>query len=182
MVEIMNLANSIHPSIKVTGDIPSNYVDSRLPILDLKVWIGEVETKIYKVVTSHYMKDVSTRAVINERSSHPYNMKKNVFINEVARILRNCNSYLKWEETADHISYFMKRLQFSGYDQGFRFEVVKKALRKKEESLNNNDRPKKTKSKKWNEEAHKVMFVEATKDGELKRERLKGVQRRIDLK
>ncbi len=64
----------------------------------------------------------------------------------------------------------MKRLQFSGYDQGCRYEVVKKALRKKEESLNNNDIPRKTKSKKWNEEAHKVMFVQATKDGELKRE------------
>ena len=174
LAEIMSLADSIHPSIKVTGDVPSNYEDNRLPSLDLKVWIGEVETDTYKVITSHYMKDVSTRAVINERSSHPVNMKKNVLVNEVMRILRNCNSFLKWEETADHISYFMKRLQFSGYDQEFRYEVVRKALKKQEEerteNQSGNNEAKRQKKKRWYEEANKVMFVQATKGGELKRE------------
>ncbi len=79
--EIMSLADSIHPSIKVTGDIPSNYQDERLPILDLKVWIGEINERMCKVITSHYIKDVSTRAVINERSSHSINMKINVMVN-----------------------------------------------------------------------------------------------------
>ena len=73
----MEIANKIHTSIRVTGDIPSRYDDNRLPILDLKVWIGEIVTNTHKVITSHYMKDVSTRAVINERSSHPQNMKMN---------------------------------------------------------------------------------------------------------
>ena len=176
LANIIRLADSIHPSIKVTGDVPSNYEDSRLPILDLKVWIGEIETNTYKVITSHYMKDVSTRAVINERSSHPVNMKKNVLINEVIRILRNCNSFLKWEETADHISYFMKRLQFSGYDQTFRYEVVKKALKKQEEEHTENQSDENTttreRKKKWYDEANKVMFLQArwtTEEREIER-------------
>ena len=108
--ECMKLADSIHPSIRTTGDIPTNYDDEKLPILDLKVWIGEALLGVYKIITSHYMKDVSTRAVINNRSSHPLSMKKQVMVNEVLRILRNCNEYCPREEVANHISYFMKRL------------------------------------------------------------------------
>ena len=95
--QCMELADSVHPSIKVTGDIPSNYEDNKLPILDLKAWIAEVEPGIYKIVTCHYMKDVSTRAVINNRSSHPNQMKNNVMVNEILRILRNCNKFCPWE-------------------------------------------------------------------------------------
>ena len=35
--QVMEIADGVHPSIKVTGDIPSNYEDGRLPSLDLKV-------------------------------------------------------------------------------------------------------------------------------------------------
>ena len=98
--------------------------------MDLKVWIGEAEQDVYKVITSHYMKEVSSRAVINEKSSHPRNMKKNVLVNEALRIFRNSSKFLKWEETAEHLSYLMKRLQFSCYDQRFRHEVMKAAFKK----------------------------------------------------
>ena len=173
----MELADSIHPSIKVTGDIPTNYSDNKLPILDLKVWIGEVQPGIHKIITSHYMKDVSTRAVINSRSSHPIQMKKNVMVNETMRILRNCNKFCPWEEVAGHVSYFTKRLQFSGYDQQFRFEVVQKALKKYEQTKttenSENHTPKTKEKKNWYSRDNKtdaVMFVQATKDEALKKE------------
>ena len=170
----MEIADSIHPSIKLTGDIPTNYDDKKLPILDLKVWIDEVDTGIHKIITSHYMKDVSTRAVINERSSHPIQMKRNVMVNEVLRILRNCNQFCPWEEVVKHISYFTKRLQFSGYDQEFRFEVVRKALKKYEQKTSATDicnpaNRKKTWYRKDND-TDAVMFVQATKDEALKKE------------
>ena len=176
--ECMEIADSIHPSIKVTGDIPANYTDKRLPILDLKVWIGEIQPGIYKIITSHYMKDVSTRAVINNRSSHPIEMKRNVMVNEVMRILRNCNEYCPWKEVTEHISYFMKRLQFSGYDHQFRYDVTKAALKRhKAITSNNRDRGTQkqnaTSKNNWyqkNDDADAVMFVQATKDGQLKKE------------
>ena len=178
--ECILIANSIHPSIQLTGDIPSNYPDNRLPILDLKVWIGEVQPEVYKIITSHYIKDVSTRAVINSRSSHPVRMKKNVMTNEIMRILRNCNEFCPWEEVAQHISYFMKRLQFSGYDQDFRYEVAKKGmwkhrLKQQQENTRSLDQqqPTMSKKKKWFQKsgnADAVMFVPATEDEELKKE------------
>ena len=170
---IMTIANEIHPSIRVTGDIPSNYPDDRLPILDLKVWIGEVGNDTYKVVTSHYMKDVSTRAVINERSSHPENMKRNVLTNEVLRILRNCNEYHPWNETADHISYFMKRLQFSGYNQEFRYSVLKKAIKRyeaRQQETGRTEQPTRIKRKNHQNNNETVMFVQATPNEEMKKE------------
>jgi hypothetical protein len=193
--EVKILADSIHPSIKVTVDISSNYDDNRLPILDLKVWIGEISSGQYKVITSHYMKDVSSRAVINSKSSHPTNMKRSVMINEILRILRNCSKYLDWEETAAHISYFVRRLQFSGYDQEFRFKVVKDALNKYDRMIEgitidanrNSDevtaiRNATTKKKKrdWYDRGNKydgVIFVQPTKESKLKREIQKCAER-----
>ena len=179
MRECIAIANSIHPSIQVTGDIPTNYDDNRLPILDLRVWNKEVQPGMYKIATAHYMKDVSTRAVINDRSSHPTQMKKNVMTNEVMRILRNCNKFCSWEETAQHISYFMKRLQYSGYDQEFRYEVVKKATRKHKMKIEDTartgiqQRPQLPKKRRWfqkDDGVDAVMFVQATKDEQLKKE------------
>ena len=114
----------------MTGDFLTNYPENRLPILDLKVWIEEVQPGVHKIITSHYIKDVSTRAVISSRSSHPHEMKVKVMTNEIMRILRNCNEYCPWEEVSEHVSYFMKRLQFSGYDQKFRYNVTRAALKK----------------------------------------------------
>ena len=64
---IKSLADRIHRSIRVTGDIPSNYTDKRLPILDLKVWIGRTTVGECKIITSHYMKKVSSRAGDQQR-------------------------------------------------------------------------------------------------------------------
>ena len=55
-------------------------------------------------------------------------MKQQVMVNEILRILRNCNEYLEWKEVASYITYFVKRLQFSGYNHEFRYRIVNKAL------------------------------------------------------
>ena len=104
-------------------------------------------------------------------------MKKNVMTNEIMRILRNCNEFCPWEEVAQHISYFMKRLQFSGYDQDFRYEVTRRGLRKhklkQQEGTTNIDQQHQTSQKrKWfqkNGNADAVMFV-PTEDEQLKKE------------
>lgn len=119
-------------------------------------------------------------------------MKKNVMVNEIMRILRNCNEFCQWKEVAEHISYFMRRLQFSGYDQTFRYEVVKNALKKRErintpttENSVNDAREVKNKNK-WfhkNDKADAVMFVQATRDEELKKEIQKCAEKnKINLK
>ena len=39
---IQQIGNSIHPSIQVEVDVPSNYPDKKLPMLDLRVWTAKV--------------------------------------------------------------------------------------------------------------------------------------------
>ena len=72
----------------------------------------------------------------------------------------------------EHLSYFMKRLQFSGYDKRFRYSIAKSALKRYDESKS---KPKdivqqKSKKRKWHQNTDTVLFVQATKDGELMKE------------
>ena len=105
------------------------------------------------------------------------------------RILRKCNEYYPWEEVAGHISYYIKRLQFSGYDQTFRYEVAKIALKKQQksagENLRNQSQTDNNKNK-WfqrNGEKDAVMFVQATENEQLKKEIQQAADRnKISLK
>ena len=128
MERVKVLADAIDPALNVTVDYCSNHGDGRLPVLDLKVWIGVNEEGVNKVMYSHYMKEVASRATIHYRSSHSMMMKRNVMVNEIGRILGNCSGEIPWDEAAQHVSYFVQRMQFSGYPEGFRREVVTEAM------------------------------------------------------
>ena len=82
ITKISQIADTIDPSIKSTYDYGSLYSDDRLPLLDLKMWIGKDLNGAWKILHTHYMKDVSSRFLIHARSSHPNSMKVNVLINE----------------------------------------------------------------------------------------------------
>ena len=69
----------------------------------------------------------------------------------------------------------MKRLQFSGYDQVFRYETVRIAMKKHGARNDDNTTPTKNKKdkNKWfrkDDDVEAVMFVQATKDENLKKE------------
>ena len=87
MERVKTLANEIDPALGVTVDYSSRHRDGRLPVLDLKVWVNKNIEGIYKVLHSHYMKEVASRGTIHFRSSHSMQMKKNVLVNEIGRIL-----------------------------------------------------------------------------------------------
>jgi len=188
MKKVQLEANAIHPSIKTTIDYCSNYEDRKLPMLDLKIWIGKNKDGQLKIMHEHYIKDVTTRSLIHYTSSHPPNTKMNVMVNEARRILRNCSTELEWIETVSHLNYFVKRMQFSGYPKDIRYKVIKRAIDKydKEEKRRNEDERRfkpsietrkerenqKDKKRRWYQKEGKyegVMFVEATKDSELQK-------------
>ena len=191
MERVKDIADDIHPSIQVEIDCGYNHVGrkDRLPVLDVEVWIGETEDGKLKILHSHYMKGVSrSRQVMDSRSAHGENTKRNVMINEVCRILKNCSVYLPWEEAASKVTYFVKRMEYSGYDQDFRYEVVKRAMRRHELKVEQwrkggamyaNERDEEVravnkfgKKKGWYKGDGKydgVMFVQPTKKSELKR-------------
>ena len=135
------------------------------------------------------MKDVSSRFLIHERSSHPNSMKVNVLVNEGLRILRNTSIHLGWEEARNHLQYFVKRMQYSGYDMAKRAQVIQKILQKYDEKLHKYAESSKmyrsrkeqyderraikdTKKSGWyNKEKYDgVLFVDVTDNSELMRE------------
>lgn len=117
-------------------------------------------------------------------------MKISVMTNEITRILRNCSIDITWEETADHVSYFLKRLQFSGYSKEFRYRVLQRALSKYDKIMNpepevtpgeqgrgqvgrgrrsDNDEGNRSNWYSRNGRHNSVMFVEATPNAEMKK-------------
>ena len=109
-------------------DYGQKYGNGRLPMLDIEVWIGEDCEGETKILHSHFMKPVASRYLIMERSAHGWAMKKNVMINEICRILKNCSVYLSWDRVTEVLSYFVMRMAYSGYPVKFRFEVMRLGL------------------------------------------------------
>ena len=134
MERVKLLANTIHSNIKATCDYGSNYEDGKLPMLDVKMWIGESAQNGTKILYEHYMTDVSSRHLLNYRSAHPESMKLNVLVNEALRIVRNCSKYLERSVVNQHLQYFVNRMQYSGYPQEYRYEVLSRAFKKERES------------------------------------------------
>ena len=181
MDKVKRIAETIDPSLKVTTDCCSNHESGKLPVLDLQVWIGEDEEGNNKVLYKHYMKDVVSRSTIHYRSSHSMAMKRNVLTNEMMRIIRNNSDDNPWEDVTDQLSYFMLRMQFSGYPIQIRQEIAVEVMKKCHdkyrigrwsEGERHPQRPRTTNKYQWytmGGRYESVMFVQATPKSELRR-------------
>ena len=89
---LKEIANSIHPSIRVTIDCPSLHEDGRLPVLDLAQWIEERDIdgrQVNQIMHSHYMKPMANRFVIRKDSAQSIKAKTNILVSDLVRIMRN---------------------------------------------------------------------------------------------
>ena len=184
---IQSIANDIHPSIKVTIDYSSKNQDRKTVMLDLKMWI-EKERRI--ILYEHYEKPMATKHVIHEASALPTKSKRTILTQEVLRILLHCSENLPWEVACTHINRYMMKMQYSGYNQIFRYHVVNGAMKayekiKEKEALGIRPmhRPKdwerqsrrnlkEQKKRSWYKEGgfNSVIFVTMTPNGELKKQ------------
>ena len=185
------MADTIYPKTKTTCDYGSNYIDGKLPMLDIKLWKGESTNGELKILYEHYMKDVSSRHVINYLSAHPEEMKMNVLVNEALRILRNCSEHLPDEVKTKHLQYLVNRMQFSGYPHVYRYEVISRTFKKYNNNNNNNainqtrrrERRTAREKRRWYDEDRYdgVLFVDTTPNGELRR-RVETACKRNDMR
>ena len=189
--KIKEIGESIHRSIKLTKEVPSEHEDRKLPVLDLKTWIEETEIegeRSHKVLHEFYMKDVSSRAVIHRDAALSMKDKRTILTQECLRIIKNCHELIGEERQAEHLTYFMKRMQAAGYDKSFRAQVLRSALAAKDKMKTderNGKRPmhrprgwkrnerrkeKKKKAREWYKTGgnESVLFVTATPGSELK--------------
>ena len=181
--------------MKITVDSPKLHADSKMPILDLKVWceyrdiiIDKVVVKKHIVIHEFYSKPMAPKRVTHSRSAVPDSAKKTVATQEMLRVLLRCSPEMTWEEKVPHCNELNKRLQFSGYSQGFRSMVTQSALNAykiiKEKDENdiepmyrskawdriNRDKKKNSKKSGWYKKGgvESVIFVPATPRSELK--------------
>jgi hypothetical protein len=132
MLEIQRIANTIHNSIQVTVDYPSNHASGRMPVLDLEQWIQPVEIDgnvKSQIMHSHYMKPMSSKHVISKASALPMSTKMNILTADLIRVMRNVSEHCDAEEREKHVQHYVHRMQYSGYNQTDRVAVYKKAKR-----------------------------------------------------
>ena len=91
--------------------------------------MGEGGSEVNVVLHEFYSKDIASKCVINARSALSWSCKRTILAQEVLRILLNCSRELPWETTVGHVNHLLLRLQYSGYYQKFRTEVVLLALK-----------------------------------------------------
>ena len=141
------------------------------------------------ILYEHYRKDVATKATVHARSALPMKQKKTILTQELLTVMRNCSPKLETARKTQHINNFMMRLQFSGYSQEFRFDILNSAKKGYEIQVQRSesqgvplnrprqwerrrrkrekDEKKKTWFKKGGEES--VIFVPCTPEGKLMR-------------
>ena len=128
MERLKEIGNSIHRSIQLEADYPSRYDDKKLPILDVKVWL-ETNNGVTKIKHEYYHKDISSKLVIAAASAIDWKTKRTVITQQLLRVLRNCSPDLPWNDVCQHMNKMMIRIQLSGYDKKFRYEVLQSALK-----------------------------------------------------
>ena len=123
-MKVLNeIANSIHPMIELTSDIPSNHTDGKLPVLDLKVKLGLKN----QIDFQFYEKKTKNSRVILASSALPWLQKETILVNEAVRRLRNTTPQLGSETQNFHLNVFMVKLKNSGYSANFRAKIIRKA-------------------------------------------------------
>ena len=97
--------------------------DGKMPLLNTKVWV-EDGVLLYE----HYRKPMANPLMMLEMSAMPANMKRTVLTQEVIRIRRNISKKLPWETTVKHLDDFSERMKLSGYNEDYRYQVVRSGV------------------------------------------------------
>ena len=142
MLVMVDLANTLHPNIIMTGDCPSDHDDKRVPMLDLAIFredqvhniklAGSVEeVRIEQVCYSFYKKPMSSRYILRASTALPDRMKYENATNELIRRVNNTyRGITKYkEEKMKVVNEFMVTMKMSGYKEGFRKQVALSAYR-----------------------------------------------------
>jgi hypothetical protein len=116
-----------------------------LPILDLEVWVErEVEEsddgdgkrkKKQKIMHGFYRKSMASNRTVLERSAGPMSGKRATLMEETLRRLRNMTPEGRWEEKGEKITDWALMLQESGYNQGMRMMIIKRAVERYKKEL-----------------------------------------------
>ena len=123
MKEVVKMGNSIYNMVQLTGDCPSENPNGKMPLLDTEVWVeGNV------IQYNDYRKPCSNPLVMLEMSAMPASMKRTALTQLVVKIRRNTKPELPWAITENLLTKFSARMRASGYDEHYRYQVIKSGM------------------------------------------------------
>ena len=122
-MEVAKMGSSISNMITLTWDCPSNNDNRRMALLNTEVWVEEG-----KVWYEHYRKPVANPLLMMQMSAMPAKVKRTTLVQEVVTIRRNIRPGLPWDVTVKHLNNFSRRMKTSGYDQNYRYQVLKSGM------------------------------------------------------
>ena len=97
------------------------------------------------IVYKFYTKEIASKALISARSAMTSaSVKRTVLSQAVLRVLLNCSQLLPWANVVGKVEEMVLRMQYSGYNKEFRYEVVDsavKAYRARQEAELKGERP-----------------------------------------
>ena len=108
-------------------DVPSQHQSGKLPVLDLQVWVEEVEG-VPQVMFEFYKKPMKSDTLLLARSAISNSTKRSTLFSEGMRRLLNCSPELPWETKAKHLSKFSYGLLISGYSHRYRLDLINGVL------------------------------------------------------
>ena len=121
---LKDIANHVMEGIEMEADFPSKNEDGKMPVLDMKVWIGDDGN----VVHQHYEKAVSSRDVLHSQSAQSSSCKRSVHTQEILRRMLNTSPILDWQvHGAPFLNDYMVRMREAGYGEAMRKNVLKSA-------------------------------------------------------
>ena len=121
--QLQAVANSLDKDIQMTIDTPSSNGEGRLPVLDLELWIEQDQIK-----HTFYQKPMSSPYQIHFRSALARKSKRETLLQEGIRRLRNMGPDVSDLEKQTVMSKYMNSLRISGYDQSYRYLLLKGIL------------------------------------------------------
>ena len=114
-------------------DVPTNYEDGKLPVLDFKIWKvetvdeeGKLETQIR---TEFFEKSMVGKRTLMKRSAIPTKVKIASLAQMVVRRCANQVGGGPKSLRTIHLSKLMNKMRVSGYDTAGRVEVLLSGMR-----------------------------------------------------
>ena len=120
---VVNMGNSIYNMVQLTGECPSENLKRKMPLLNTEIW---VENNV--VQYNDFRKPCSNPLVMLEMSAMPASIKRTALTQTVIRIRRNTRPELPWSVTENLLINFSARMKASGYDEHYRYQVIKSGM------------------------------------------------------
>ena len=123
MAVVKDMMNSIFRNIQVTEEVPENFEDNKLPVLDFKCWMegemhimkGSTEIKTKRILYTYFEKKMSSKYSILKTSALPEKTKVSSLSNDLVRRMKNVSELLDDKTRTEVVNDYSRRLLRSGY-------------------------------------------------------------------